>query len=354
MTDHGRRPGLARALAFLALVLSLEGGFALAVMAFDRGNRGLPSDLGYVALVEGLAVFLALLVYGLRLSREAKALAKSALDPLSSALPPAPGHEAAIWRDFALKVRAKACEELASQARSSRQDLESFLVTVHALKTPATTLSLMAEKADRDGSPISVADLRLEVDQLDRILDRTIGRLRLEDFDRGTRIAPIPVDGPVRASIRKHRRLLIARGIAVEACGSFPAETDGYWLSFILDQLVSNAAKYATSRIAVMASPAGRRGIITVVDDGPGLDEEDRLRAFGRSASGSAGLAAATNDGTGGGDLGPSSSGYGLHLAREAARRLGAGLSLESSEVGTTAILDLPLALDPRDDLTPM
>jgi signal transduction histidine kinase len=344
MKQDSGRYSLTRSLLLLGSVLLVEGGFAVGVMLLDRRNRGLPDNVLYVVVVEASIAALVLCLYAVRVIRERRGLEKAMAAPLDSYLPEAPGYEASLWKDLLLEARRHAREEAAGRERKAREDLEAFLSTVHALKTPATALSLMAERAERDGTPLDVAGLRLEVDELDRILDRAIGRLRLADFEQGSRMARIQAGEAVRASVRKHRRIFIARNVSAEIEGSFVAESDLYWLSFILDQLVSNAAKYASSRILIRLSTEGRHGNIAICDDGPGFSEEDSLRAFGRSASGSAGLSA---------DRGPASSGYGLHLARQAAARLGASLRFEPGK-GTIAVLELPLALDPLSDITKM
>ena len=344
MKQDSSRYSLARSLLLLGSVLAVEGGFAVGVMVLDRRNRGLPDNALYVVIVEACIAALVLGLYAARVARERRGLAKAMAAPLDSYLPDAPGYEAALWKEVLLEARRNARDAASLQEKAARDDLEAFLSTVHALKTPATALSLMAERAERDGKPLDAADLRLEVDELDRILDRALGRLRLADFERGSRMAKIQAEEAVRASVRKHRRIFIARNVSVGIEGSFVAESDLYWLSFILDQLVSNAAKYAESRIAIGLSAEGRRGSIAICDDGPGFSEEDSLRAFGRSASGSAGFSD---------DRGPASSGYGLHLAREAAARLGASLRFEPGK-GTTAVLEIPLALDPLSDIAKM
>lgn len=341
--DTGRY-SLPRTLLLLGSLLMVEGGFAVGVMILDRRNRGLPDNVLYVVVIEACITALVLCLYAARVLKEARGLAKAMAAPLDSYLPEAPGYETSLWKELLLEARRSSREEASGRERKARGDLEAFLATVHALKTPATALSLMAERAERDGKPLDVTGLRLEVDELDRILDRAIGRLRLTDFEQGSRMARIQAEEAVRASVRKHRRIFIARGVSVEVEGSFVAESDLYWLSFILDQLVSNAAKYAASRIVIRLSSEGRHGCIAICDDGPGFSEEDSLRAFGRSASGSAGLSD---------DRGPASSGYGLHLAREAAARLGASLRFEPGK-GTTAVLEIPLALDPLSDITMM
>lgn len=321
--------------------LAFQGGFAVAVMALDRSNRALPSNIGYVLVVECVTGLLMLAALAFRRVRECRALDRALECPLESELPEAGECRGRAWRELALALREDASRRLADRETASREDLESFLSSVHAIKTPATALSLMADRAERTGEPLDRSDVRLEIDELDRILDRTLGRLRLNDFEQGSYVRRVDVAETVRCSVRRHRRLLIARNVAVTVTGSFEAMTDGEWLLFILDQLVSNGAKYAGSAISIILKTDGLTGTIELRDDGPGLDRNDVVRVLGRSASGSAGMSASD-------DL-PASSGYGLYLASEVARRLGIGLELREGP-GAAIRLFLPLVLDPLGD----
>jgi signal transduction histidine kinase len=329
-----------------ALALFFEGGFAVAVMALDRNNRGLSSNLGYVIAVEAIASAAFLALMGIRAWRRERELAAASAAPLDTDTPQAPSGVEEAWRAYALALKRRALEALETRETEAKEDLETFLASVHALKTPATVLSLMVEKAERDGGGLDLAEVRMELDELDRMLDRVLARLRLDDFERGSRMGPVAGADMVRACVKKHRRLLIARNIAVDIEGDFRTESDPEWLAFILSQLISNAAKYASSAIRVRLSSKARSVAIEIRDDGPGLDAEDVSRLFTRSASGRAGREASR----GGGESLPSSSGYGLYLAAEAARRLGASLTL-ASDGGTVARLEVGLALAPLDDL---
>jgi len=334
-----------RALAPAAFALLFQGGFAVAVMILDRSNRGLPSNVGYVIAVElaAAALFLGLLAY--THARRRREVAAALSSPLGSASPPARLPSDEPWRALLDAAKAEAARAFAERDARARADFEAFLSSVHAMKTPATALSLMAERAERLGEGLGAADARLEIDELDRILDRALARLRLGDFEKGSRPRRFDAAALAKAAVRKHRRLFIARDVAVEVRGGFEAESDPDWVAFILDQLLSNAAKHAASRVAVELALAegGGRASILVADDGPGFGPEDAARAFGRSAAG----------GEAAGEAMPSSSGYGLYLAREAASRLGAALEIEPGAGGRLR-LTLARSSGLFGDLSPM
>ncbi len=357
MSDAGRpRSGgiaaYARALGPAALALLSQGGFAVAVMALDRANRVLPSNLGYVILVESLLAASILTLFAVRLARLRRGVRAALASPLNAESPRGlPGGLDESWRRLYEATKDAARAELAAKDARSAADLDDFLESVHALKTPLTALSLMADRAEASGGSLRAADLRLELDQMSLQLDRAMARLRLVDFEKGSRIRAFGAAELARASLRRHRRLFIARSISAEVSGDFSAESDPDWIAFILDQLVSNAAKHAASRVVIeIAAASGRApsggsestGRIEVVDDGPGFDPEEAARAFGRSAAG----------GRRGGS-GPSASGYGLYLAREAALRLGARLEIAGGPGGRVR-LSIGLSPRPFRDLTAM
>jgi signal transduction histidine kinase len=327
------RVSYARLLGPAAAALLLQGGFAVAVMALDRRVRGISPNVQYVIAVElaMAAAFLGILAF--KAARRRREIGAAMAAPLDSATPPARGAAEEPWRELALETKAAAARAIAEREASAREELDAFLASVHALKTPATALSLMAQRAESAGEGIPAADARLEIDELDLLLDRTLARIRLVDFDRGSRVRRFDAAEIARSVVRRHRRLFIARGIAVEVTGGFEAESDPEWVAFILAELVSNAAKHARTRVAIeLAASAegafggGLRARIDVSDDGPGFSPEEAARAFGRSASG----AALGGDAPTGAM--PSPSGYGLYLAAEAAKRLGASLEIVGGE----------------------
>ena len=103
--------------------------------------------------------------------------------------------------------------------------------------------------------------------------------------------------------------------------------TDEKWLSFVLEQLLSNALKY-TENGSVHIYKKGR--ILVVEDTGIGIRAEDLPRIFERGFTGYNGR----ND--------KKSTGIGLYLCKSVMDRLQHGLWLESEAgKGTRACMDL-------------
>jgi two-component system OmpR family sensor kinase len=99
----------------------------------------------------------------------------------------------------------------------------------------------------------------------------------------------------------------------------------------MLQPLLDNAARYASSALAVEVRRNGSAVSIDVLDDGPGVGEDESERIFepgarGRAAAGSGG------------------AGLGLSLARRLARSAGGDVSVSPSDHGGRFSLTLPAA----------
>ena len=92
--------------------------------------------------------------------------------------------------------------------------------------------------------------------------------------------------------------------------------TDEKWLSFIIEQLLSNAVKYTSKGSVTISVDAEKR--LTISDTGIGIAGEDLPRIFEKGYTGYNGR------------VERKSTGIGLYLCKMAADKLGHRLSAES------------------------
>ena len=153
--------------------------------------------------------------------------------------------------------------------------------------------------------------------------------LRLDSDNTDYLIKEYDIDEIVRPAIRKFSREFILKKLKLEyEPVSYRAVTDSKWLSFIIEQIISNAVKY-TSEGSVhiyMNEP----GVLCIEDTGIGISEEDLPRIFENGYTGFNGREDKR------------ASGIGLYLCKRIADNLGHRLSAESkSGTGTKMMLDL-------------
>jgi signal transduction histidine kinase len=157
----------------------------------------------------------------------------------------------------------------------------------HQLRTPLTALQLRLENLEHDVAPPGEAQLAgalAEVGRLGRLVDGLLALARADAAEA----RPVPVDLHVivvsrLASWAAHAE---AQGVRLEdevLLGTHGAATPGS-LDQVLDNLLSNALAVSPrgGAIRVEATPAHPYVEVHVVDEGPGMTNEQRSRAFDR------------------------------------------------------------------------
>ncbi len=130
--------------------------------------------------------------------------------------------------------------------------------------------------------------------------------------------------------IHEVKNLLRQNNVAVTAENvEYSIYSDDKWLRFILDQLISNAVKYRTSRplLHFFAVKENDSMILSIADNGIGIPESDLPRIFEKGFTGQNGRTI------------HSSTGIGLYLCRRLCDKLGIGISASSKGEGTTISL---------------
>ena len=107
--------------------------------------------------------------------------------------------------------------------------------------------------------------------------------------------------------------------------------TDGKWLEFMINQIISNSIKYkANDRkacIDISATDMKDRCILTIRDNGKGISANDLPRVFDKAFTGENGRESAK------------STGMGLYIVSSLCKRLGHKISINSREGEYTEII---------------
>lgn len=240
-----------------------------------------------------------------------------------------------------ITARVEAAER-AEAAIQFRDDLMS--IASHELRTPLTSIIGFAERLERIAEqsgdlPLREASedlslIRGESQRMARTLDVLLDLVGLAAGAADLEHEPVALAPLVRRQVRmvreRHPQLQIMDEITAEPI----VEADGDRIAQVISNLLENAAKYAgeSAHVAIRISVAGRRALVQVQDDGPGVPLEEQHTVFSRHYRGR------TN-----GTDGTSGLGLGLYLSRTIAIRLGGTLSLSSTPgQGATFTLALP------------
>ncbi len=223
---------------------------------------------------------------------------------------------------------ARAFNVMQNRLRSFVDDRTAMVGAIsHDLRTPLTRLRFRIEEVEddavREGMNDEVAEMEAMISSvLSFIRDASTANVR-ERLDLGTLMEDVAQDA-----------MMIGSDVTVERTASAPVEIDVLGMRRLLTNLVENAVKYgqrARIRLAVDDDAA----IAEIMDDGPGVPEDELERAFEPFYRASNAAAS-----------GKEGSGLGLAVCRSIARAHGGDVRLLRSAEGFSAELRLPLAYD--------
>jgi len=154
----------------------------------------------------------------------------------------------------------------------------------HGLKTPLAVLARDAERAAAAGDHELAASMTAQVERMRRQIDYHLAHARAAaGAGPGTRSLVAPsVDGLFRTLERLHAERSIALRSAVPPGHAVRCGRED--LDEMLGNVLDNACKWGRSRVEVESDAAGASIVITVDDDGPGIDPAMAAQVLERGA----------------------------------------------------------------------
>ena len=116
------------------------------------------------------------------------------------------------------------------------------------------------------------------------MIDDLLLLARRDAGHRARRHQPIDMDELVMTDVRRQRPMTPAIEIDVREVSAAPVLGDGDEIGRAIRNLVSNASRHARHRVAIALVTRDDRVVLTVEDDGPGVDPELREHVFERFA----------------------------------------------------------------------
>ncbi len=234
-------------------------------------------------------------------------------------------------------VEGQDCAALVEQLRQElRRQLDAaetrrgetvayYTAWVHQIKTPIAAMRLTLQGEDTPAA----RRLTAELGRIEQYVDMVLTYLRLEEGGSDYVIRPCSVDEVVRSAVRRFAGEFIDRRIRLDyEPVQWETVTDGKWLTFVVEQLLSNALKYTGQEGAIRIYRQGDE--LCIADTGMGIAPEDLPRVFQMGYTGQNGR------------LDRRSSGIGLYLCRRICGNLRHGIRMESVPgKGTTVYLTL-------------
>lgn len=220
--------------------------------------------------------------------------------------------------------------ELGKYRRQQEIHNHFVLQWVHHMKTPVSVIDLLAQEVLQQNSSSQQEQQQLalsmqeETDRMTRGLEMMLYTARLDKFEIDLHVKQVALHELVRSVINAHKKLCIRYSIFPRVEGEASVETDEKWMTFVLNQFISNAIKYSKSKeggkklLFQLEAFNDGGGRLQVIDEGIGIAPHDLPRIFDPFFTGENGRTAGE------------STGMGLYLAKQVCNRLGHEMTVSS------------------------
>lgn len=203
--------------------------------------------------------------------------------------------------------------------------LDYYTMWVHQIKTPIAAMSILLQTQE----DVKYKGLQVELFKIEQYVEMVLSYLRLDSMSADLKLEKISLNEIVKSAIRKYSSVFIAKKLKIVF--KEPSNlilTDKKWISFVIEQILSNAIKYtASGTISIYVED--KDGLV-IEDTGIGIQEEDLPRVFERGFTGYNGR----NH--------KKSTGLGLYLCKKILDKLAHKIEIQSQpEVGTRVMVDL-------------
>ena len=213
--------------------------------------------------------------------------------------------------------------------RQQKESLDYYSAWVHQIKTPISSMKMILQQEDTEENHL----LSAELFRIEQYTEMALQYLRLDSKTNDFVFQQYDLDSIIRQAIRKYAPQFILRKIRlIYEPVSMTILTDEKWMLFLLEQLLSNAIKYTPyGSVTISVTP---EKVLQVADSGIGIAPEDLPRIFEKGFTGYNGRAD------------KKSTGLGLYLCQQAAKKISVSLSV-TSEVGKGSVFSVHLDIPP-------
>ena len=263
----------------------------------------------------------------LRVKREHEALKniRNIADVIAESLPKIDGIKDEDYQQI-LRLLSAEHNHFRTQTNRKYADMvDYYTVWVHQIKTPIASMRLHLQNEDSALSRTLTADLH----RIEQYVEMVLTFLRLNSDSTDYVIKEHDLDKIIKGAVRKFSSDFIGRKLSlVYEPLNTTVITDEKWLSFVIEQVLSNALKYTPAGSITISLENEKT--LRIRDTGIGIAPEDLPRVFENGYTGYNGR------------TDKKASGIGLYLCKRICNNLGYTITARSMvDVGTIIDIDL-------------
>ena len=220
-----------------------------------------------------------------------------------------------------LKEISRDMHEHVKYYRNMQEEYREYIeMWVHEIKTPIASAKLILDNDDSNsGEKISY-----EMKRVEGFIEQALYYARSNDVSKDYIIKEFDLRSVVMKAVKSNSRDFINRKIKLnikDIDGTI--FSDAKWVEFIVNQIIINAVKFSKSgsgEVSIYSKVNENNIILTIEDNGVGINEKDIDRVFEKGFTGDNGRKFGK------------STGIGLYLCKKLCEKLGIGISLDSKE----------------------
>ena len=200
-----------------------------------------------------------------------------------------------------------------SQIQKKISDINDyFSIWVHQIKTPIASMKLKIDNEQMD-----LLQLASDLNRIDHYVDLVLSFLKFDEEKIDLYFRKTDVDKIMRESLKKFSNDFIIKKIRLDyKLSKREVLTDEKWLSFVFDQLLSNALKYTDK--GTISIYYDEDSCLCIKDSGIGIALADMERLFEKGFTGYNGRQY------------KKASGIGLYMCKRMCDKLNIAISIES------------------------
>lgn len=215
-----------------------------------------------------------------------------------------------LWAKSVEDVQKEANDEMIQMQESWTELEDLMLLWIHQAKLPISVLHLMAEEENVDQK-----ELKSQIFRLEQYNKMALVCTKMADTQTDFVFEEADIETLVREVIRNFSGEFIRRKISLDfEIRKGKIITDKKWLSFAVEQILSNALKYARHQIKIYYE----QDVLHIEDDGIGIEQRELQRILQKGYTGI------------NGHKKEESSGLGLYLTQKVLQDLNHPFKIES------------------------
>lgn len=259
-------------------------------------------------------------------------------DEIINRLPKPKNYEQILFYEVLSSIYNEQSSKIQSLYEQKKEYEEFITSWVHQVKTPIAVSRLLIESNSSSPNKEALNSLEEELSKIENYIEQALYHSKTDDFSKDYLINEVGLDRLVKAAVKKQAKTFINKKINIEIQNTdLTVVTDKKWLSFIVDQVLTNALKYTSlgGKIKIYGLVEDKVQKLIIEDNGIGIMLEDLERVFDKGFTGYNGRESYK------------STGIGLYLSKKLARKLGHDITI-ASEYGeyTKVTIIFPKLLD--------